>query len=159
MPHIHQDYDFVVSVFIVHQNHVLLIYHKNYKRWLPIGGHIELEEDPEEALFREIKEESGLEVEILSGKPDIAHPGVKPILRPAYVDVHEINEQHKHIAFVYFAIARDSKVTLHEREHLEFRWLSQEDLSLLQYGLSRSIYFYCIEALKTAADLIRIEES
>ena len=56
MPHIHDLYDFVVSAFIVHKGKVLLIYHKRYHEWLPIGGHIELDEDPQEALYREIKE-------------------------------------------------------------------------------------------------------
>ncbi len=47
MPHIHELYDFVVSAFIVHRGRVLLIYHKKYDEWLPIGGHVELDEDPE----------------------------------------------------------------------------------------------------------------
>jgi ADP-ribose pyrophosphatase YjhB (NUDIX family) len=61
--------DFTVEAFVVHHNRVLLIYHKQLQKWLPLGGHIELNEDPEQALVREITEESGLEVEILSQKP------------------------------------------------------------------------------------------
>ena len=90
MPHIHKLYDFVVTVFIVNRGRVLLIDHKKYDEWLPIGGHIELDEDPEMALIREIQEECGLKVRLLAGKPDIAHPGVKPIPTPSFVDVHRI---------------------------------------------------------------------
>jgi ADP-ribose pyrophosphatase YjhB (NUDIX family) len=52
MPHIHELYDFVVTVFIVHKDKVLLVHHPRYGKWIPMGGHIELDEDPEEALFR-----------------------------------------------------------------------------------------------------------
>lgn len=150
MPHIHERYDFVVSVFMTHKNKVLLIYHKRYNEWLPIGGHIELDEDPEEALTREIEEESGLKVKILASKPCIAHQGVKPILTPSYVDVHRITGVHKHVAFVYFGTTRSDKVRLHEREHREFRWLTAKELGDPRYRLTRSIRFYCAEALKAA---------
>lgn len=148
MPHIHDLYDFVVSVFIVHRGKVLLIYHKKYREWLPIGGHIELDEDPEEALYREIKEECGLKVRILADTPDIRHRGVKPLPTPSYVDAHRIDARHKHVAFIYFGASSTNRVKLHEREHREFRWLSRKELKDSQFKLTRSIYFYCVEALK-----------
>ncbi len=150
MAHIHKLYDFVISVFIVHRNKVLLIYHKKYKEWLPIGGHVELDEDPEEALYREIEEESGLAVKILAKAPAIGHRGVKPIPTPAFLDVHRIGPRHKHIAFVYFGKSKSYKVKLHTREHREYRWLSKEELSNPRFGLTRSIRFYCLKALEAA---------
>jgi len=60
MAHINEKIDFTVEAFVVHNQRVLLIFHKKLQRWLPLGGHIELDEDPEQALFREVKEESGL---------------------------------------------------------------------------------------------------
>jgi len=150
MPHIHELYDFVVSAFIVHRGKVLLIYHKRYDEWLPIGGHIELNEDPEQALYREIREECGLAVRILAEAPRIAHPGVKPIPTPSYVDVHRISQTHKHIAFVYFAKSRTDRVRLHTAEHREYRWLTERDLVRPEFRLTRSIRFYCREALKKA---------
>ena len=71
MAHIHELIDFVANAFVVYDNKVLLINHKKMKRWLSIGGHIELNENPEEGLFREIKEECGLDVEIIGQKPNI----------------------------------------------------------------------------------------
>ena len=150
MPHIHKLFDFVVSAFIVCRGRVLLVHHKRYGEWLPIGGHIEMHEDPEQALYREIREECGLKVKILAEKPKIAHAGVKPILTPAYVDVHRISREHKHIAFVYFAKARSSKVKLHTQEHAEFAWLSESELKAPGYRLSKSILFYCLKALEAA---------
>jgi len=77
MPHIHELMDFTVEAFVVYEDRVLLIYHKQLHKWLPLGGHIELDEDPEQALFREIREESGLEVDILSQKPAQQFEGKK----------------------------------------------------------------------------------
>jgi ADP-ribose pyrophosphatase YjhB (NUDIX family) len=77
MPHIHEWMDFTVEAFVVHEHRVLLIDHTQLDKWLPLGGHIELDEDPEQALFREIMEESGLEVDILSQKPAQQFEGKK----------------------------------------------------------------------------------
>ncbi len=57
MAHTHELIDFIINIYIIYKGKVLLIYHKKLDKWLPIGGHIELDEDPEEALFREVKEE------------------------------------------------------------------------------------------------------
>ena len=150
MPHIHELYDFVVSIFIVRRGKVLLVYHKKYNEWLPIGGHIELDEDPEEALFKEIREECGLRVRVLADKPAIAHRGVKPILTPSYVDCHRISRTHRHVAFVYFGVSSSARVRLHEREHREFRWVSGKQLGSKELALTKSIRFYCQQALKAA---------
>ena len=150
MPHIHKFYDFVVSVFVVHRRRVLLVYHKKYKEWLPLGGHIEPDEDVEQAVYREIQEESGLRVKILAPKPNIAHRGVKIMPTPSYVDAHKISKTHKHIAFVYFGISKSDRVRLHQREHREYRWLDRNALENSSLKLTRSIRFYCLEALDAA---------
>ena len=67
MPHIHEKIDFTSEVFIVYQDKVLLRIHDKYGRWLSIGGHIELDEDPVQAAIREAKEEVGLDIEIEDG--------------------------------------------------------------------------------------------
>lgn len=150
MPHIHRLNDFVISVFIVHRGKVLLVHHRKYNEWLPIGGHVELDEDPEQALYREIKEECGLRVNILAERPRIAHPGVKPLPTPSYMDVHRISATHKHIAHVYFGVSSGDRVKLHSREHKEFGWFGDKELSSPRLKLTRSIKFYCQQALKRA---------
>ena len=74
MPHIHEKIDFTVAIFVVHDGKVLLIHHRKLDKWLPLGGHIELDEDPEQAALREAKEESGLDVELLGERPPTTGP-------------------------------------------------------------------------------------
>jgi len=149
MPHIHEAYDFTVGVVIVHNEQVLLVHHPRYDSWLPPGGHIELDEDPEEALRREIEEETGLEVTILSERLPFQSPGTKNILQPAYVDVHEANPPHKHINFMYFAKAVSGQVRLSD-EHLEAKWFRADELGDSRYKLSPAIIFYAEAALQKA---------
>ncbi len=150
MPHLHEQYDFVVSAFVVHDGKVLLIHHKSYNKWLPLGGHIEMDEDPEQALYREIDEESGLKVRVLAEKPKKMDRGVKPILRPAFLDVHPIRGRHQHIAFIYFAVARSPRVRLCVQEHDRFRWFSKKELGMREYGLMKTIRFYAEKSLEAA---------
>ena len=151
MPHIHTDYDFVIAAFIVHEGRVLLVQHPRYGKWLPIGGHIELNEDPEQALLREIQEESGLQVEILADKAPFApEAGTKLMPRPSYMDVHEANAPHKHIALVYFARSASSDFK-QSAEHTDMRWLAEDELDDPAYALSTSLKFYARAAIEAAA--------
>jgi len=115
-----------------------------------MGGHIELDEDVEEALFREIKEETGLDVEILSDKPTVESPETKFLLTPAYLDVHQANPPHKHIGLTYFARAKDDKFTV-SKEHTAIKWLTAEDVEDPVYNLTAAVKFYCHKAIARAA--------
>lgn len=148
MPHINYLYDYTVTAFIVNKDKkVLLVNHPRYGKWIPVGGHIEINEDPEEALYREVKEETGLEVKVLSNRADVSSPETKFLFTPNYVDVHEANPPHKHISFTYFALAKDSVFTASD-EHTEVRWFSDEELEDNKYALSPSVKFYARESLK-----------
>lgn len=149
MPHIHELIDFVVNAFIVYDNKVLLVNHKKIKRWLSVGGHIELNENPEEALFREIKEECGLEV--IGKKPDIENPKefkFESLYAPVYLDVHDITPTHKHIGMNYFLKAKSDKFIFNRNEHDDIRWFSKEDLDDPKFNVLPEIKFYAKEALK-----------
>src|SRR5688572_5992355 len=54
-------------MFVVHDRKVLLCNHKKLDGWFPPGGHVEHAgpgaEDPIEAMYRELKEETGLKRE------------------------------------------------------------------------------------------------
>jgi 8-oxo-dGTP pyrophosphatase MutT (NUDIX family) len=148
MAHINELNDFVVVVLIVYQDRVLLVSHKKLKKWLPIGGHIELNEDPDEALFREVKEECGLEIEVFNAKPKIVSEGTKSLYTPVFLDIHSISGIHKHIGLYYFAKAKSDQFLFNKEEHDDIRWFDENDLDDQKLDLSPAVKFYAKEALK-----------
>lgn len=147
MPHIHDLIDFTVAAFIIHKNKVLMIKHKKLHAWLPVGGHIELNEDPDEALVREVKEESGLDIQLLTSKPSHLK-NAKSLYNPDYLNVHQISDTHKHIVLVYFAKSTTDKVTLAKEEHDDIRWFTLKELNNPIYGIFDDVKLYANEALK-----------
>ena len=147
MPHINELFDFTVAPFIVHKGRVLLVNHPRYNKWIPPGGHIELDETPDQALFREVAEETGLEIEVLSSKPAITSPGTEFMYTPNYVDVHEANPPHKHIGLTYFARAKSEAFQISD-EHVDMKWFTPAELEQPQYAISDSVKFYANEAIK-----------
>ncbi|KKQ88244.1 MAG: NUDIX hydrolase [Parcubacteria group bacterium GW2011_GWF2_38_8] len=153
MSHIHEKIDWTVKVFIVYKNKILLRMHEKYKRWLSVGGHIELDEDPIQAALREVKEEVGLDVRITGEKKGVGDGTVKnagyvDLIPPRYLGKHPVNDTHEHITLVYFAVSDTDKVfdSIDEKEKTESRWVSKEELEKM--NLVPNILFYATEALK-----------
>lgn len=150
MPHIHKDIDLVASIYIIHNNQILLIFHKKLQSWLPIGGHVELHEDAEETLMREVQEECGLNVTVLSSPlpnvPDITDMKFLPV--PSYFDIHNISKDHRHMNLVYFGTSSDDKVSLAEKEHDAFRWFTAQEVDNPSWKIWPSVKFYAKEAIK-----------
>lgn len=149
MPHIHELYDFTVTVFIVYKDSVLLVNHPRYQKWIPIGGHIELDENPEQALYREIAEETGLTVTLLTNKPSVTSAGTLFMPTPNYLDIHEANPPHQHISLTYFAKSDSDSILLSD-EHTAAQWFKRSDLDDETYQLSEAVRFYCNAALDAA---------
>ncbi|MES2436916.1 MAG: NUDIX domain-containing protein [Patescibacteria group bacterium] len=147
MPHIHEKIDMTVEVFIVHKNTVLLRMHDKYKIWLSIGGHIELDEDPVEAAFREVEEEVGLQITLIPHLelPQYSNPERKELLPPRYMNRHAINASHEHISLVYFATSDSDQVVPEKKEDL-WKWVSADELSSMD--LNPDVEFYARKALE-----------
>jgi len=97
--------EFTVAVFVVHADRVLLLWHRQLRRWLPPGGHLLPNELPDEAARREVQEETGLAVELVGEYGlDLERP--QQLLRPEGVQVEEIGPDHQHIDLIYFARPR-----------------------------------------------------
>ncbi len=148
VPHIHEKIDFTVAIFVVHEGRVLLIHHRKLDKWLPLGGHIELDEDPEQAALREAREESGFEVELLGERPPTTEPGTRALLAPRCLDIHRITETHEHIGMIYWARPKDGRLTLAPEEHHDIRWCSGEELDSLRPPMSTAVKWYCRKAIE-----------
>lgn len=148
MPHIHE-IDFTVAIFVVYRSKVLLIHHRKLNKWLPLGGHIELDEDPEQAALREAKEESGLDVELLGERPPITSPGTRALIAPRFLDIHRISDTHEHIGMIYWARPRGSvDVSCAEAEHHDIRWCSMAELDTLSPPMTDAVKWYCRKAIE-----------
>lgn len=148
MAHIHEKIDFTVAIFVVHDAKVLLVHHRTLDKWLPLGGHIELDENPEEAALREAKEESGLDVELLGERPPTTGPGTRALLTPRFLDIHRITDAHEHIGMIYWARLRHGELTLAAAEHHDIRWCSADELEALQPPMDAAVKWYCRKALE-----------
>lgn len=148
MAHIHEKIDFTVAIFIVQHGKILLIHHRKLDKWLPLGGHIELDEDPEQAALREAKEESGLDVELIGERPPTTGPGTRALIAPRFLDIHRINDTHEHIGLIYWARPKGGTTTLAAEEHHDIRWCSGGDLETLRPAMTDAVKWYCRKALE-----------
>jgi len=169
MAHIHEKIDFTVAIFVVHNGKILLIHHRKLDKWLPLGGHIELEEDPEQAALREAKEESGLDVELLGERPPTTSPGTRALIAPRFLDIHRISNTHEHIGMIYWARPKvgqssrqpseranategarhpETRPTLAAAEHHDIRWCAPEELDTLAPPMTDAVKWYCRAAIR-----------
>lgn len=150
MPHIHEKIDFTVEVFIIFKNRILLRKHDKYSKWLSVGGHIELNEDPNEAALREVKEEVGLDIELVGtkGKYDEDRAVYFELVPPRFLGRNRVNEDHEHVVMVYFARAKHDNVKAgrKEDEGAECKWFTKEEVE--KTDLIADIKFYALKALE-----------
>jgi 8-oxo-dGTP diphosphatase len=114
---------------------ILVIFHNKLQKWLPAGGHIELNELPHEAALREVFEETGVTARIISDDHDMGLKGVFDcqIPRP-YSMLYQIIPQsskeaeHIHVDFVYAMEAEELEVKGRAEEVSGIGWLTKEDV-------------------------------
>jgi 8-oxo-dGTP pyrophosphatase MutT (NUDIX family) len=157
MAHIHEKIDFTVAIFVVRDSKVLLIHHRKLDKWLPLGGHIELDEDPEQAALREAREESGFDVQLIGERPPTTSPGTRALIAPRFLDIHRITDTHEHIGLIYWARPKDGSLTLAPAEHHDIRWSTAEELENLQPVMSEPVKWYCRKALEEIGKIGTVE--
>ena len=156
MGHIHTEpgqHDYTVGAYIVRLDgdtpKALLHLHKKMNMLLPIGGHIELIETPWQAIFREIKEESGFDIDqlkvlqpksrITSLSDIIVHP------QPVIVSDQDVSKEHFHTDLGYaFVVRSDPRGNADKGESCDLRWLTKAELDRLMvadiFPNTREIY-------------------
>lgn len=139
---------FTATTFIVHQEKTLLHKHRTLGIWLPPGGHIDRDELPEIAAVREVKEETGLDVELIHDPPMINSDNARELPRPWHILLENINPFHQHIDLIYFATAESLKF-IPEEDEIEMRWFDRDDLSSDE--IPRDIRLLGLEAIEVAA--------
>lgn len=119
---------FTTSAYIIDGDKVLLVNHKKHKMWLPTGGHIEDNETPVQAIKREIKEEAGLDIEIIESIKHAKLYSTAEILPAPYgISLHSVGD-HQHMDMRYICKVQGSK-NLSGSE--ECRWYTSEQVNSL----------------------------
>ena len=104
--------------------HVLLIEHRKLGCWLYPGGHIDADEDPVQAVLREVCEETGITCQIIA-EARFSHPAATVLAAPFTICVQDIpgdaaTGPHQHIDMVYlYELFRLSIRPLQRRDSLE----------------------------------------
>ena len=118
---------FTASGIVLADEQVLLVEHRKLGMWLYPGGHIEPDEDPVQAVLREVAEETGLACRIVT-VPRFAHPAATVLPAPFTILVHDIpaNAQtplHQHIDLVYVLAPEGGQATPQLEEVTGCRWV------------------------------------
>jgi ADP-ribose pyrophosphatase YjhB (NUDIX family) len=140
MGHIHSnsEYDFTVSAVIIHNSKILMLFHKKLQLWLAPAGHVELNETPIEALYREVQEETGLSREDLTlispytanqnFERDSTNKG-EPV--PFDIESHAVgSEGHRHIDLGYILASDTDKIVMEDAAE-QLQWVTLAELEQL----------------------------
>ena len=120
---------FTATGFVIHGGKCLLHWHPKVKMWLPPGGHIEPNEDPVQAVLREVEEETGVTAEVVpTGTPiDLDYP--EQVHAPFTIEIEDIDDPvqgwHQHIDMIYFCKPIGSPAPVNEG----WLWVSKRDLA------------------------------
>jgi len=134
--------EFLSTVFIVNDGKVLMTWNKKVKTWVPPGGHIDQNELPCSSVIREAKEESGLDIKLISPF-DKSKTG--NLVQPIHIHLDHIKDDHKHIDLIYFGVVKDGTLLKESDEQTALRWFSKEELE--KENLLPNVKEWALEAI------------
>ncbi|MHA1866000.1 MAG: NUDIX domain-containing protein [Candidatus Heimdallarchaeaceae archaeon] len=113
--------------------------------WLVPGGHVEDIEFPHEALVREIKEETGIEAEVLDlhdnemKKYGLIEPGIERLPQPFVIQRETSgHKDHEHLNFVYVCKAVDNGIE--KGEDMPVKWMNAEEIKNIKMPKDAKIW-------------------
>lgn len=110
---------------------VLLVFHKKLQSWLQPGGHIEPNENPWDAVVREVKEETSLDVSNFPGRLQTDDITLE-LLPPRFLQVQQIpayqdQPMHYHVDLQYVFVIPPQDVALQASESEQIGWFTLEE--------------------------------
>ena len=124
------------GIVINSKKQILMIFHKKLNVWLPPGGHIEENELPDDAVIREIFEETGVNVKILSTGKKLSLSSVhcRELEHPFIILLEDIEGDgtHNHIDMIYICTAINEELLLQKSEVSDIGWFYQEEIEKIK---------------------------
>lgn len=126
---------FVATVYLVNDGAITLHHHDKLDMWLPPGGHLHRDELPHEAARREVREETGHDVDLLATPGDVGSETVRELPRPRQFLLEDIDYvgddvAHQHVDFVFYGTVEDRTIDPDDDEQPpeDWEWVTPETL-------------------------------
>lgn len=129
--------DFTATGYVVNpeRTKLLVVFHNKLQKWLPAGGHLELNELPHEAAIREVFEETGIVARIISDEYDMGLQGdVECQIPRPYCVLYEVipkthkDVEHVHVDFIFAMEAEEVSPKEQVKEVSDVQWLTKEHI-------------------------------
>ena len=124
-----KDRCWVTTVFLVREDKkVLLTWNNRMDTWIPIGGHIDPGETPEQAIFREVQEEApGYEFKLVP-ESHYENNGDVKILKPYRFQIEKVPHHNIHMNFVFFGKCTEYTDAKENDEGDKLKWFSKDEI-------------------------------
>jgi 8-oxo-dGTP pyrophosphatase MutT (NUDIX family) len=139
----------VTTVYLVRKDgRVLLTFNNTLKTWIPVGGHVDFGETPEEAVKREVEEETGFEFQFVPEATEESEGRVH-VLHPQRVQVEAVPHHGHHINTVFYGLCTSWSDRSHTDENERLRWFTLDELNAERSTLIENVYKSAVDAIKT----------
>ncbi len=115
-----------------------MLFHRKLKKWLPPGGHVDPNEIPSLAAIREVFEETGYQIELISDEHVwIQRWNAKSLPRPYLCLLEEIpahgdHPAHQHVDLIYLGRLTGGDININRQEADSLAWFSLEEIETLK---------------------------
>ena len=146
---------FVATVYVVNDGATALHPHDRLDLWLPPGGHLDRDELPHEAARREVREETGLEVELHATRGGVRSETARSLPEPAHllledIDVHDGRVSHQHVDFVFYGAVERRAISPADGEAAadEWTWFTPAELEARRDEFAHDVVELGTEAIE-----------
>ena len=123
--------DLTVGACIVSDGKILLMHHTKLNKWLFPGGHIDPNETPDMAILREVKEETGLDLNFVNFSELSQSPEeIEKLAIPFHANLHNVGDHDHYCSYYLGTVDNSNFVKNHESKDL--KWFDVEEIKKLE---------------------------